>query len=74
LRPTRTGSTSWHLFASTAAIVEFCDGTAGTPMFQVQVPAGGSASQSYPKPINFPRGLHVELVSGTLTRGAIDLV
>jgi len=65
---------SWHLSASTATIVEFCNGDASAPMFQVQVPVTGSASQAYPKPLHFPRGLHVEIVSGGFTRGAIDLI
>jgi hypothetical protein len=64
---------SWHLSASATAVVEFCNGSAGAPMFQVQLPAGSSASQAYHKPLCFPLGLHVELVSGTLVRGAIDL-
>lgn len=65
---------SWHLSASTATIVEFCDGAASTPIFQVQLPALGSASQAYPKPLHFPNGVHVEVISGGFTRGAIDLI
>lgn len=68
---------SWHLSAGgTALVVEFCDGTAATPLFQVQVPISTSASQSYGIGENrpfFPNGLHVELVSGVLNRGCIDI-
>jgi hypothetical protein len=66
---------SWHISAgAVAVIVEFCDGTAATPMFQVQVPINTSASQVYghAAPV-FPAGLHVELISGTLNRGCIDI-
>jgi len=66
---------SWHLSAGgTACIVNFCNGTSATPIFQVQVPINTSASQSYPKPMHFPAGLHVELVSGVLNRGTVDLI
>jgi hypothetical protein len=42
----------------------------------VQVPAGAKASQGYPKPMRTPGGKrwHIELVSGTLNRSAIDLI
>lgn len=68
---------SWHLSAGgTALIVRFCDGTSSTPMFEVQVPINTSASQSYggfaERPF-FPNGLHVEVVSGALNRGCIDV-
>jgi hypothetical protein len=66
---------SWHLSAGAVAlVVELCDGTAATPLIQIQVPINTSASQAYPHPGPvFPAGLHVELVSGTLNRGAIDI-
>lgn len=65
---------SWHLSAGAVAlIVELCDGVVGTPLIQIQVPINTSASQAYPSPLIFPAGLHVEVVSGTLNRGAIDL-
>lgn len=67
---------SWHLSAGgTALVAEFCDGTAATPLFQVQVPINTSASQSYSKTAEpfFPNGLHVEVVSGVLNRGCIDI-
>lgn len=66
---------SWHLSSGgTALVVDFCDGTSSTPIFQVQLPINASASQSYnvPHP-NFPNGVHVQVVSGTLVRGAIDV-
>jgi hypothetical protein len=68
---------SWHLScgATTALIVNFCDGTSATPLFQVQVPVTASASQAYSQPMPiFPNGLHVEVVSGNFTRGAVDLI
>lgn len=71
------GISSWHLSAGgVALVVEFCEGAAGTPIFQVQVPINTSASQSYHKPIRCPSGgeWHIEVVSGTLNRGAIDFV
>jgi len=66
---------SWHLSAGAVAlVVEFCDGTAATPLIQVQVPINTSASQAYAHDApTFPAGLHVELVSGTLNRGCIDI-
>lgn len=68
---------SWHLSAGgTALVVELCDGTAATPLIQIQVPINTSASQSYSgmaeRPF-FPNGLHVEVVSGALNRGCIDI-
>ena len=67
---------SWHLSAGgTALVVNFCDNTAATPFFQVQVPINSSASESYPQSQPwFPNGLHVEVVSGILNRGCIDIV
>lgn len=76
-RPSQAGDSKllrgWHLSASATAVVDFCNGAAGTPIFQVQVPASTSASQSYSRPLCFPNGLHVKLVSGTLIRGAVDI-
>jgi hypothetical protein len=68
---------SWSLSAGGVALVaEFCDGTSSAPMWQVQVPANSSASQSYGigkgRPF-FPNGLYVKVVSGTLNRGAVDV-
>jgi hypothetical protein len=65
----------WSLSAGgTALVVNFCDGTSATPVFQVQVPINSSASQALANPfIGFPNGLHVELVSGILNRGCIDI-
>lgn len=62
------------LSASTATIINFCDGTNATPIFQVQLPALGSSSEVFGQsgPV-FPNGLHIEVVSGTFTRGAIDI-
>lgn len=66
---------SWSLSAgATALVVELCDGTAATPLLQIQVPINTSASQTYDRPLLFPSGLHVELVSGALNRGCIDLL
>ena len=68
---------AWHLSAGgTALVVNFCEETSATPIFQIQLPINSSSSQSYAKPIRPPSGgrWHVELVSGTLNRGAIDLV
>ena len=67
---------SWHLSAGgTALVVNFCDKDSGTPLWQVQLAINTSASQAYPQsPPVFPNGLHVELVSGVLNRGCIDLV
>jgi hypothetical protein len=66
---------SWHLSAGAVAlVVNFCDGTSATPIFQVQVPINTSASQAYPHPgAIFGSGCHVEVVSGTLNRGSIDV-
>jgi len=66
---------SWHISAgAVAVVVEFCNGDAASPLIQVQVPINTSASQAYPHPAPvFPAGLHVELVSGTLNRGCIDI-
>lgn len=65
---------AWHLSAGgVALIVNFCDGTSATPLFQIQLPINSSSSQAYPKAIVFPNGCHVELISGTLNRGAVDL-
>lgn len=65
----------WSLSAGgVALIVNFCDGTSATPLWQVQVPINSSASQALAQPaLSFPSGLHVELVSGTLNRGCIDI-
>jgi hypothetical protein len=68
---------SWSLSAGgTALVVNFCEETSGSPLFQVQVPINTSASQAYPKPIKPPAGgrWHVQVVSGTLVRGTIDLI
>lgn len=65
---------AYVLSASLAAIVNFCDGTSATPIFQVQIPSTGSVSESFGQNgAVFPNGLHVEVVSGTFTRGAIDI-
>lgn len=67
---------SWHLScAGTALVVRLCDGTSATPLIEIQVPINTSASQAYPRggePF-FPNGLHVEVVSGALNRGCIDI-
>lgn len=71
------GLASWHLSAGgTALIVNFCEEVSGDPQFQVQVPINTSASQSYAKPLRCEQGgrWHVEIVSGALNRGAIDIV
>ena len=80
-RPPVAGDTrklvSWSLAAGgTAAVVNFCEESAAAPIFQVQVPANTSASQSYIHPIKPPSGgrWHVELVSGVLNRGTVDLI
>ena len=67
---------SWHLSASTAAVVNCCQESSATRIFQVQVPANSSASQAYYKPIRTPGNgrWHIEVVSGALNRGAVDLV
>ncbi len=67
--------TFWSLSAgATALVVNFCDGTSSTPLFQVQVAINSSASQAYAHPfLYFPNGVHVELVSGALNRGCIDI-
>lgn len=77
-RPPATGDgktlKNWHLSAAgTALVVRFCDGTSATPLFEVQVPINTSASQAYGVGIVFPAGLHIELVSGALNRGCIDI-
>ena len=67
---------SWYLSAGgTALVVNFCEETSATPVFQVQVPINASASQAHPDHLSCPSGgrWHVELVSGTLNRGVIDL-
>lgn len=57
-----------------ALIVNFCDATNATPIFQVQVPINTSKELVFPTPAPvFPNGLHVEVVSGTLNRGCIDI-
>lgn len=68
---------SWHFSAGgTACVIRLCDGTSSTPLIEIQVPINTSASQSYGgsgrRPF-FPNGLHVELVSGALNRGCIDI-
>ena len=67
--------TFWSLSAGAVAlVVNFCDGTSSTPLWQVQVAVNASASQAYAHPfLYFPNGLHVEVVSGTLNRGCIDI-
>lgn len=66
---------SVHLAATAAAVVELCDGTAATPLIQFQIPINTSKEVVYSQPMPvFPNGLHVELVSGTLGRGCVDLV
>jgi hypothetical protein len=69
--------TAWHLSAGAVAlVVNFCEETSAAPIFQVQVPVNGSASATYLKHLSTPNGgrWHVEVVSGNLNRGAIDLV
>jgi hypothetical protein len=67
--------TGWGLSAGgTALVVNFCDGSSATPIFQVQLPVNSSGKQSYFKPLIFPNKLHVEVVSGMLTRGSVDLL
>lgn len=80
-RPVTTGDSkrlgSWHLSAGgTALVVNFADGTSATPLFQVQLAINTSASQTYAAPALpvFPNGVHVEVVSGVLNRGCIDLL
>lgn len=65
----------WSLSAGAVAlVVRFCDSSSATPLFEVQVPINSSASQSFAHPFApFPNGLHVEVVSGTLNRGCIDI-
>jgi hypothetical protein len=60
---------------ATPLVVNFCNGSAAAPIFQVQVPALGSKSVGFDQPSLpvFVNGLHVEVVSGTLNRGAIAL-
>lgn len=68
--------TNWHLSAGgTALVVRFCEGTSATPIFEVQIPINSSASQAYPDHLSCPSGgqWHIEVVSGTLNRGSIDL-
>jgi hypothetical protein len=79
-RAPQTGDTkrlaSWFLSAGgTAEVMNFCSGTSATPLFQVQIPANASASQVYSNacPV-FVNGLHLELVSGVLNKGVVDLV
>jgi hypothetical protein len=65
---------SWSLSAGAVALkVQFCNGTAAAPMFEIQVPVNASSSMSYPSPPVFPLGCHLELISGTLNRGEIDV-
>lgn len=67
--------TSVHLSAGgVACIVNLCDGTSATPIIQIQVPINSSFHYSFNQsaPV-FPNSLHVELVSGTFVRGAIDI-
>lgn len=67
---------SWALSAGgVALVVRLCDGTSATPLIELQVPINASASEVYAQqaPV-FPNGLHVELISGTLNRGCVDLV
>ena len=69
--------TSWHLSAAaTAIVVNFCENTSATVIFQVQVPLNTSASQAYIHPLRPPSGglWHIELVSGALNFGAVDLI
>ena len=80
-RPPATGDarwlTSWHLSAGgTALVVNFCEEANTAPVFQVQVPINASASQAYHKNLRTPSGgrWHIEVVSGVLNRGAVDLV
>ena len=69
---------SWHLSQGTGAqTINFRNGgSSGTILFQVQLVATSSASQSYPAP-NLPffsSGLYIELVGTGFNAGAIDLV
>jgi hypothetical protein len=66
----------WSLSAGgTALVVRLCDGTSATPLIEIQVPINSSASQAYAAPNLpiFPNRLHVEVVSGVLNRGCVDL-
>jgi hypothetical protein len=78
-RPVTAGDSnflkSWHLSAGAVAlVVNLCDGTSATPLIQIQVPINTSASQAYHHPgAPFPKGCHVEVISGTLNRGCIDV-
>ncbi|MEP6909979.1 MAG: hypothetical protein ABI896_06045 [Actinomycetota bacterium] len=65
----------WYLSSGgVALVVNFCNGPSAAPTFQVQLPVNSSSSQAYPQPMPvFPNGCHVEVVSGTLNRGAIDI-
>jgi len=67
---------SWSVSQGTGAqTIRFCDGTTATPLFEVQLPATSSASQSYSNPYPvFPNGLAVEVVGTGFNRGCIDIV
>jgi hypothetical protein len=68
---------SWHLSqgAGTQTINFRSGGLTGPIMFQVQLPATTSASQSYGQvaPV-FPGGLYVEVVGTGFGVGSVDLV
>jgi len=69
---------SWHLSQGTGAqTINFRSGSVGgTIIFQVQLVATSSASQSYSHPNlpAIPGGLYIEVVGTGLNAGSVDLV
>jgi len=66
---------SWSFSQGTGpCIVNFRRGAiGGAIVFQVQVPTGTSASQSYSKPLRAQEGWFIEVVNSGLTMGMVDV-
>ena len=67
---------SWSLRGTAAAVVNLRDGGAsGSIVVPINLANGTTASQAYPTPqgILFPKGIYVEVVSGTV-EGSVDIL
>ena len=65
---------SWHFASAAGATINLRDGSvSGDIIAQIQLAVGTSASQSYDRPLLFPAGLFVDVVTGTIV-GSVQLV
>ena len=66
---------NWHFAETAAAVAQVAlknGGTGGDIVARINLAASTSASQSYDRPLLFPAGLYVDVLSGTIV-GSVDL-